>query len=78
VTLDATPAPPAPPAPERNRRVIHASCTKHGGARGFTNLVLAKVNGTIVLDPHVTGQCVLELDEAEAAALRDQLTEWLG
>jgi hypothetical protein len=31
-----------------------------------------------MLDPHVTGSCVLELDELEATAMRDQLTEWLG
>jgi hypothetical protein len=29
-----------------------------------------------VLDPHAVG-CVIELDEAEAAALRDLLVEWL-
>jgi hypothetical protein len=63
---------------QRSRKVIHASCSRHGGARGFTNLVIAKVDGAIVLDPHVTGQCVIELDEAEATAMCDQLSEWLG
>jgi hypothetical protein len=58
--------------------VIHATCTVHGGCRGFTNLVVRKLNGTIELDPHVTGQCVLRLTEDEAIALRDTLTEWLG
>lgn len=67
-----------PPAASRNRRVIHATCTVHGGCRGFTNLVVRKLNGTIELDPHVTGQCVLRLTEDEAIALRDTLTEWLG
>jgi hypothetical protein len=71
-------AAPTPPAAERNRKVIHASCSRHGGARGFTNLLMIKVDGMIVLDPHVTGSCVLELDEDEAAAMRDQLAEWLG
>lgn len=39
---------------------------------------MTKVGGVTVLDPHVTGQCVLELDETAATAMRDQLTEWLG
>ena len=62
----------------RSRRAIHATCTVHGGSRGFVNLVIRKLDGTIELDPHVTGQCVLRLAEDEAIALRDQLTEWLG
>ena len=41
----------------------------------FSMLVMG---GVTVLDPHVTGQCVLELDETAATAMRDQLTEWLG
>jgi hypothetical protein len=64
--------------PVRTRKVIQATCTKHGGARGFTNLVLTKRGGEIELDPHATGACVLRLDEAAATAVRDQLTEWLG
>ncbi|MDQ3763708.1 MAG: hypothetical protein M3460_19445 [Actinomycetota bacterium] len=60
-----------------NRRVIHASCSVHGGARGFTNLVVHKRDGQIVLDPHATGACVLGLDEDGATVLRDTLTEWL-
>jgi hypothetical protein len=39
---------------------------------------VAKRDGLIVFDSHATGQCVLELGEAAAAELRDQLTEWLG
>ncbi|MGH3672733.1 MAG: hypothetical protein ACRDSH_19230 [Pseudonocardiaceae bacterium] len=69
---------PEPPPPRPDRRVIHASCTKHGGSRGFANLVMTHSGGQITLDPHVTGQCVLQLDEAEATAMRDALTEWLG
>jgi hypothetical protein len=61
-----------------NRKVIHATCTKHGGGIGFTNLVATKRAGAIELDPHVTGQCVRTLAEDEAIALRDALTEWLG
>jgi hypothetical protein len=62
----------------RNRRVIHVTCATHGGGIGFTNLVATKRDGSIELDPHVTGQCVLTLDEDAATALRDALTEWLG
>ncbi len=67
-----------PVRPVGNRRVIRATCTRHGGPRGFTNVVMTKVGGTITLDPHATGACVIEFDEAEATAVRDQLTGWLG
>lgn len=60
------------------RRVINASCTRHGGTLGFTNLVVSKNDGMIELDPHVTGQCLIKLDESGATSLRDALTEWLG
>jgi hypothetical protein len=71
--------PETEPRPRRhNRRVIHATCTTHGGGAGFTNLVATKRDGYVELDPHVTGQCVLTLAEDEAIALRDALTEWLG
>ena len=55
--------------PSGTRKVIQATCTKHGGSRGFTNLVMTKVGGRITLDPHATGACVIELDEAEATAV---------
>lgn len=61
-----------------NRKVIHATCTLHRGPVGFANVVVSKRDGTIELDPHVTGACVLTLAEDEAAALRDLLTRWLG
>ncbi|MCA1709637.1 MAG: hypothetical protein LC808_42720 [Actinobacteria bacterium] len=61
-----------------NRRVIHVHCKVHGGPRGFTNLVCTKRNGDVELDPHVTGSCVIVLDEAAATALFDALGEWLG
>ncbi len=64
--------------PTASRTVIHATCIRHGGARGFTNVVMSKREGKITLDPHATGACVIELDEAEATAVWDQLTEWLG
>lgn len=68
---------PEPPA-ARGRVVIHASCSVHQGARGFTNLVVRKVNGEIELDPHVDGSCKLAVAEDEACTLRDALIEWLG
>jgi hypothetical protein len=61
-----------------NRRVVHVSCSTHGGAAGFANLVLRKLDGEIELDPHATGAGVIRLDEDAATAVRDQLSEWLG
>jgi hypothetical protein len=53
------------------------TCTQHGAA-GFTNLMVSKHDGTVVLDPHVTGSCVITLDERAATTLFDLLGEWLG
>ena len=64
--------------PVRTRKVIPATCTKHGGSRGFTNVVLTKRGGEIELDPHATGSCVITFDEDAASAVRDTITEWLG
>lgn len=64
--------------PHARRTVIHASCSVHQGAVGFTNLVVSQRHGEIELDPHVDGSCKLTLVEDEACALRDALTEWLG
>lgn len=61
-----------------NHRTVSATCQTHGGCKGFCNLRLTKVGGEITLDPHVTGCCVIRLDETEAGAVRDTLTEWLG
>jgi hypothetical protein len=60
------------------RVVIPVSCAVHGGPAGFTNLVIRKVDGRIVLDPHADGSCVLSFEEDAATALRDVLSEWLG
>jgi hypothetical protein len=49
----------------------------HGGAEGFTNLVMRRLDGVIELDPHATGACVLRLDQDAATAVRDTITEWL-
>jgi hypothetical protein len=61
-----------------NRRTIPATCNTHGTARGFCNLVMTKEAGNIQFNPHATGSCVIEIDEAAATQIRDQLTEWLG
>jgi len=64
--------------PRAHRRVIHATCGRHGASIGCTDVVVSKRDGVIELNPHVTGQCVLTLAEDEAIVLRDALTEWLG
>ena len=60
-----------------HRRVVMTTCQAHGAA-GFTNLLVTKQDGTIVLNPHVANCCVLRLDEQAAHALLDILGEWLG
>jgi len=45
---------------------------------GFANLMISKQGELFVLDPHVTGECLITLNERSAKALRDTLTEWLG
>jgi hypothetical protein len=60
-----------------NSRAIAVTCTQHGSA-GFTNLMVSKRDGAVVLDPHIADSCVLTLDEAAATALFDLLGEWLG
>lgn len=57
---------------------IPVTCQTHGGARGFCNLRIRKVDGVIVLDPHVAGSCVIGLDEVAATALFDLLGAWRG
>jgi hypothetical protein len=64
--------------PRKPRRVIPATCTTHSGARGYTNLVVTKRGGHIELDPHVTGQCVIMLDEDSARVLVEALAGWPG
>lgn len=60
-----------------HRRVIMTTCQAHGAA-GFTNLLVTKENGIIVLNPHIANCCVLRLDERAATVLLDILQEWLG
>jgi hypothetical protein len=64
-------------ASRENRKAIPVSCALHRGPRGFANLVVEKRGEEIVLDPHVTGACVIILDEAAATALFDVLGTWL-
>jgi hypothetical protein len=66
-------------ASRENRRAIPVSCALHQGPRGFANLVVErKRDGEIVLDVHVTGACVIILDEDAARALFNLLGTWLG
>ncbi|MGH3722256.1 MAG: hypothetical protein ACRDRI_26150 [Pseudonocardiaceae bacterium] len=60
------------------RKAIPATCALHRGPVGFANLLVSQRNGTIVLDSHVTGACIMTLDEDSAQTLRDILMEWLG
>jgi hypothetical protein len=52
--------------PRSRRKTIPATCGLHRGPIGFTNLMVSKRDGTIVLDPHVDGSCVIYLDEEGA------------
>ena len=60
-----------------NDRTISTTCQIHG-SKGFCNLRVTKIDGEIVLNPHVDGSCVLRLDETAATQLFDILREWLG
>jgi hypothetical protein len=66
-----------PPSKAANRRVLHVTCRIHGGAVGYTNLVITKLGSLIELDPHAIG-CVILLNEKAATELFDTLGEWLG
>ena len=58
------------------RRVIRTTCQTHGTA-GFTNLLVTKEDGVIVLNPHLADCCVLRLDDQAARTLFSILEEWL-
>ena len=62
----------------RRRKAISVSCGLHRGPVGFANLLVSMQDGSIVLDPHVTGACVIALNEEGARTLLFILTEWLG
>ncbi len=60
------------------RKAIPATCALHRGPIGFANLMVSKQGDSVVFDPHVTGECLITIDEESAKALRDLLTNWLG
>ncbi len=60
-----------------HRRVLMTTCEAHGTA-GFTNLLVTKEGGFIVLNPHLGNCCVLRLDEQTATTLYHLFGEWLG
>jgi hypothetical protein len=60
-----------------NDRTIATTCQIHG-SKGFCNLRVTKINGEIVLNPHVDDSCILRLDETAARQLFEVLGEWLG
>lgn len=62
---------------EGNRRVLHGTCRRCREAAGFANLLVTKEPGGVVFDPHVTGACVICLDQAAARELHQALGEWL-
>jgi hypothetical protein len=59
------------------RRVVMTTCQAHAAA-GFTNLLVTKEDGIIVLNPHIANCCVLRLDQQAATVLLGILEEWLG
>ncbi len=61
-----------------NRRAIPVRCLAHGGSEGLSVLRVERHGEEIVLAPHVSGACVIILDEAAAATLFDVLGMWLG
>lgn len=71
-----TAAPREQRAPQ-SPRVIMIICQAHGAA-GFTNLLITKENGCIVLNPHLENCCVLRIEEQAARTLHNIFGEWLG
>lgn len=61
-----------------SERTIPTACQVDGGRRGSCNLRVSKAHDEIMLDPHVTGSCVISLDESGALKMRNTLTEWLA
>jgi hypothetical protein len=60
------------------RKAIPGTCALHRGPIGFANLMVSLHGRSVVFDPHVTGECLITIDEKTATTLRDILTEWLG
>ena len=59
------------------RRVLMTTCQAHGAA-DFTNLLVTKEGGHIVLNPHIGNCCVLRLEEKTATVLYHLFGQWLG
>jgi hypothetical protein len=80
VTTERDPAVPDQGGHPTNhrRKAIPAACALEGGSVEQVNLMVSQGSGTIVLDPQVTGSCVISLDEKGAATLGDLLSVWLG
>ncbi len=68
----------SPRPSNRFRKGIPATCGLHRGPMGFTNFMINKQGESLVLDPHVTGECLITLNEDSAKVLLDILVEWLG
>jgi hypothetical protein len=68
----------SPSPSNRFHKGIPATCGRHQGPMGFANLMISKQGESLVLDPHVTGKCLITLSEDSAKALLDILVEWLG
>jgi hypothetical protein len=45
--------------------------------RGFSNIVIRKVEDGIELDPRAVGACVLAIDEENTRTLVETVAEWL-
>ncbi len=66
-------------SPNRGRRkAIPAMVGLDRGPVCVTNLMVSVQGGSIVLDPQVTGACVMSLDEEGATTLCNILSVWLG
>jgi hypothetical protein len=58
-------------------KAINGWCALHGGVRGFSNIVIRKVEDGIELDPHAVGACVLAIDEENTRTMVETVAEWL-
>ena len=58
-------------------RVLAATCRVHSGSAGFTNLLVTREPGRVVLAPHLDGSCVILIDDDVARQLSGVLQEWL-
>lgn len=55
--------------------MVMTTCQAHGAA-GFTNLLVTKEGGFIVLNPHVGNCCLLRLDEQAATEVYHLTLRW--